>query len=281
VVINFKEHGEVAVATDKSHGGYGRRGRWWRVLFWSTFNVVLGVALQVAVQFVMTRTLHLRSPLRITRTLPLPFGIIKDLVRGFALREVCSFSECNGFILTPPQLLSYLLHRYGLHSARAPLRSQHLAWHHGLPAPYSLVAHYDHPLAYLLRVVLPTYIPAAIFRFHLLTYHLFLALVSLEELFVYSGYTYLPSGFILGRMARRQELHLMTNGKGNFSPYGAADLLAGTAMGSDVFEDILEEAERKELSEKAQKKVRQVGKQAKGRKDKAMKRLRGQENDED
>lgn len=144
-----------------------------------------------------------------------------------------------------------------------------------------MAAHYDHPLAYIVRVVLPTYIPAVFFHFHLLTYHLFLALVSLEELFVHSGYVSLPTGFILGRMARRQELHLMTKGKGNFAPYGAADLLAGTAMGSDVFEDVIDEAEEREIPEKVQRRVRGAGKQARSKKDKVVRRLRAHVVDDD
>jgi hypothetical protein len=133
-----------------------------------------------------------------------------------------------------------------LHTSYSPLAGVHRSWYHSLPATYSLTAHYDHPLAYLVRVWLPTYLPAAIFRYHLLTYHAFIAVVSLEELFVYSGYSYMPLSVLLVRLARRQELHLMTGASGragNFSPYGFADLLAGTSMGTDVLDDVRVEEE--------------------------------------
>ena len=90
---------------------------------------------------------------------------------------------------------------------------------------------------------LPAYLPAVIFRFHLLTYQLYLALVSLEETFAYSGYNVLPSGLILGGMARRQERHLMSTGEGNFGCFGALDFALGTSLGQDVVEDVTEEVE--------------------------------------
>ena len=112
-----------------------------------------------------------------------------------------------------------------------------------------MVANYDHPVAYIVHVFLPTYIPALLCRFHLLTYHLYLAIVSLEETFAYSGYNVLPSGLVLGGIARRQERHLMGGGEGNFGSLGAMDFLLGTSLGQDVIEDVTEE-----LEEEVQKK---------------------------
>ena len=151
-----------------------------------------------------------------------------------------------------------MLHRFALHADRAPLRDAHEAYYHSLHVPYSLAAAYDHPLAYLVRVVLPTYLPAALFRFHLLTFHAFLALVSVEELFVYSGYSVVPSGFILGGMARRQERHLLGGGCGNYSAYGLVDLLVGTSVGTDVLEDVADEAEKKEVGKRAKGRAKQI-----------------------
>ena len=112
-----------------------------------------------------------------------------------------------------------------------------------------MVANYDHPVAYIVHVFLPTYLPAMLFRFHLLTYHLYLAIVSLEETFAYSGYNVLPSGLILGGIARRQERHLMNNGEVNFGCFGALDFALGTALGQDVVDDVTEEVQ-KELHRK-------------------------------
>ena len=125
----------------------------------------------------------------------------------------------------------------------SPLTKRHISWQHSVSPPYSLVANYDHPLAYLVRVFLPTYIPAVLFRFHLLTYDLYLALVSLEETFAYSGYNALPSAFILGGIARRQEQHLMGDGDGNFGCLGLMDFALGTSLGQDVGEDVRGEVE--------------------------------------
>ena len=59
---------------------------------------------------------------------------------------------------------------------------------------------------------------------------MYLTIVSLEETFVHSGYNVLPSGFILGGMARRQERHLMGDGDGNFSCLGVTDFVMGTSI---------------------------------------------------
>ena len=235
----LKEHGADAIPTRALRGA-----RLWRVVLIASLNVILAVLVQTGIDWALTRVLHVRSALRISRALPLPWEIVKDIVRGFVLREG----------------LSYVLHRFALHARNAPLARVHDGYYHALHVPFSLAAAYDHPLAYLVRGFLPTYLPAALFRFHLLTFHAFLALVSLEELFVYSGYNILPSGFILGGMARRQERHLLGDGSGNFSAYGLIDLLVGTSVGSDVLEDVADEAEKKQVGRKAKGKARQVEK---------------------
>ena len=101
------------------------------------------------------------------------------------------------------------------------------------------------------------------FRLHLLTYLLFLALVSLEELFAYSGYSVLPSGFILGGVARRHERHLMGGAEGNYSAYGLADLLMGTSLGSDVLDDVRDESERRDVPRRISGRVKDAGRKAK------------------
>ena len=85
VLVNIKQHGDLAIATSAEQ----KRGRWWKVLLLSTFNVVLGVALQTGIEFLFTHVLHIRSALKVTTKLPMPWGIAKDLVKGFVCREVC------------------------------------------------------------------------------------------------------------------------------------------------------------------------------------------------
>jgi hypothetical protein len=240
------------------------REKWYRVSAWSLFNVLLSIAIQGAIDYLFTKVLRIRSALKITTSLPMPWGIAKDLLRGFLTREI----------------LTYLLHRYILHSRSSPLSSRHKSWSHtpNLPAPYSLTAHYDHPLAYLVRVFLPTYLPALLFRFHLLTYLLYLVLISLEETFAYSGYSTVPTNFILGGIARRTDTHFLVKGEGNFAPFGLVDWCAGTSIGDDVLEDLEREADRHDLNGKVNDAVegaKRTGRQVKGRA--GRRKIRGSE----
>ncbi|KAI4290290.1 MAG: hypothetical protein L6R35_000425 [Caloplaca aegaea] len=241
LAAKVKEHGEKALPTGEEQGG--AKSRWWQVALVSTGNVLLGVAMQMSVELLFTKILHIRSALKISTSLPMPWGIAIDLIRGLFLREI----------------LSYILHRYVLHHPDSPLTDYHVRWQHTIAAPYSFVANYDHPLAYAVRVFLPTYLPALLFRFHLLTYHIYLAIVSLEETFAYSGYNVLPSGLILGGIARRQERHLLGEGRGNYSCLGVCDFVAGTSLREDVLDDVREEAANHNVQEKVKGRAKKAG----------------------
>ena len=244
-----KEHGELGIATAQA----GRR--WRNITLVSTGNLALGIVLQLAVEILLTRVLHVKSALKVTTTLPFPYALAKDLLKAFLAREI----------------LAYCLHRFALHHDKSPLRLRHRRFYHSLEAPFSLTAHYDHPLAYLVRVWLPTYLPAVIFRFHVLTYFAFLALVSLEELFVYSGYAVLPTGLVLGGMARRHERHIMAGVDGNYGAYGLIDLLAGTGLGNhDLIDDVREEAEKRDLEGRGKIKAKEVQKRVRKLRDRAQ-----------
>lgn len=168
------------------------------------------------------------------------------------LLRLCTSSEICADKL---QVMTYVFHRYGLHSDQSPVTKLHADWQHTVPAPFSLVAHYDHPVAYLIHVFLPTYLPAVFFRLHLLTYLLYLAIVSLEETFAYSGYNMLPSAFVLGGIARRQEKHLMGGGKGNYGCFGLLDFAMGTSIGETLVDDVVDEAEEKRVAKKIKGKI--------------------------
>ena len=155
--------------------------------------------------------------------------------------------------------MTYVFHRYGLHSRQSPLTKTHTNWQHTISPPFSLVAHYDHPFAYLIHIFLPSYLPAMIFRFHLLTYLLYLAVISLEETFAYSGYNMLPN-FILGGVARRQEKHLMGGGNGNYGCLGLVDFVTGTSIGEDLLDDVIDDAEEKQIAKKTKRNVKAAGK---------------------
>ena len=240
LAVSTKQHGDIALPMGEAHGGW--KGRWWRVALISIFNLLLGVLIQLATSLLFTRVLHIRTSLNISRSPPFPWSIAKDLLLCLFLREV----------------LTYVFHRFVLHSPRTRLSKWHVEWQHSIAAPFSLVAHYDHPLTYIIHVFLPTFLPALALRLHLLTYNLYLAVVSLEEVFAYSGYNVLPSGFILGGIARRQERHLMGAPDGNFGCFGLVDFLLGTSVGTDLVDDLVDEADKKQVGKKAKGKAKTI-----------------------
>jgi hypothetical protein len=85
-----------------------------------------------------------------------------------------------------------------------------------------------------------------------LTYLLLLSIVTLEETLTMSGYTIVP-GIMLGGIARRQNLHSESCGKGNFAPWGMFDWLHGTSIGPDVIDDARDEAEKHQVKERSGK----------------------------
>lgn len=147
-------------------------------------------------------------------------------------------------------MLQYVIHRYALHSPASFVTKHHKSWYHSLKSPFPLTTHYDHPVPYLLSNFIPTYGPAALFRFHLLTYLIYLAIVSLEETFAYSGYSTMPTSFFLGGIARRVDTHLLSNGVGNFGPWGILDWICGTAVGDTIEDDIREDFDESDMDEK-------------------------------
>lgn len=75
-----------------------------------------------------------------------------------------------------------------------------------------------------------------------------------------SGYTILPSTILVAGMARRQEMHMMSSGKGNYAPWGVLDWAHGTTVGDqDVMDDINEEMEKHDVQGKASSALDNVG----------------------
>jgi sterol desaturase/sphingolipid hydroxylase (fatty acid hydroxylase superfamily) len=130
-----------------------------------------------------------------------------------------------------------VLHRFALHREKSwYLASLHESWYHCLRVPYPLTAHYDHPLPYLIHKFIPMYLPAALFRFHALVFFLYLAIISIEELFSHCGYRFFPIGWLEGIAARVDE-HLDDGGNCNYGLWGFVDLLAGTYKGDGGGDD--------------------------------------------
>ncbi|KAL2221191.1 sterol desaturase family [Thermoascus aurantiacus ATCC 26904] len=282
----FKAQGETGLPAGSRRGRTGRREA--KVVGWAVVNLVLSVAVQGAVEYVLTRVAGARSALRVSIKLPMPWEVAKDLVRGLLGREVgrsilcfCSIvprrrgrsyrirwlkfrvSVSMTYAYVQLQILSYFIHRYSLHSRDSFVGRYHRRWYHSLRAPYPLTAHYDHPAAYMLSRFIPTYGPAMLFRFHMLTYILYLAIISIEETFTYSGYKIMPTNFFLGGIARRVDMHVLSCGEGNYGPWGILDWICGTAVAersttsvedsSDLQDE--EEMEEYEIDEKVRRAI--------------------------
>ncbi|KAL9055194.1 MAG: hypothetical protein Q9162_003687 [Coniocarpon cinnabarinum] len=213
-----------------------------RIVGLAVLNTLIAVTLTVGIDFIFIDVLHMRSVLRITSRLPTPWTLILDVVKAVMMRGV----------------IMYYVHRFLLHGGRyLPLLSKaHRDYAHSLANALPFAAAYDHPAPYLLHRWLPLYLPALLFRMHIFTYMAFNALVSLEEAFVYSGYQVLPSTILLTGMARRQERHILSNGKGNYAPYGILDFAHGTSIGEgDVIDDLEREAKKRDVKGKANRAV--------------------------
>lgn len=219
-----------------------------RIVGVATFNTLLAIAVQAVIEFLLTEFVHFRSGLRVSTFIPPPWSILKDVLRAIVIR---------GF-------LHYAVHRYVLHaSARSsPLARWHRDWAHSIRYPFSLAAAYDHPVCYLLAQWLPVYLPALLFRYHVLTWHILVAITSLEELFIHSGYAVLPTSILLSGMARRTDRHYATKGQGNFGHWGVLDWVFGTTCAgeADVMDDLKDEAEKQNVKER----VSDTKKNAKG-----------------
>jgi hypothetical protein len=237
---NVKAYGEKNLPSRLGNG------RLLRIASVAVANVLLSVALQAIFEMLFTDILNLRSILKVTSLVPLPWSIAKDVVKGLALRGV----------------LHYYIHRYLLHTYDSQLKTWHLKWQHSVQLPFSLAAAYDHPVCHLLVNWLPDFLPAYLFRFHVLTWHIFVAVTSLETLFIYSGYAVLPSSIVLAGMARRTDAHFVTAASRrepcNFGHWGILDLLMGTNCKdtASVFDDLQGEAHKHRFEKRAQKAAR-------------------------
>lgn len=81
--VGLKAQGESGLPMRK-----GIRRRELKILGWSFFNLLCSVIVQSLVEVLFTRILKIRSALKVTTTLPMPWSIFKDLVRGWLAREV-------------------------------------------------------------------------------------------------------------------------------------------------------------------------------------------------
>jgi len=85
----FKSQGQLGIAT-KQKGG---KKKMWRVAGWSLLNVILNIAIQAAIEFLVTDVLRMRSLLQIKGSkwglnhLPYPWTMIKHAAMGLVARN--------------------------------------------------------------------------------------------------------------------------------------------------------------------------------------------------
>ena len=65
-----------------------------KVAAWAISNMLLGVVVQAVVETVLTRGLGMKSALKVSTRLPLPWGILKDLLRGLLDARYVLFLPC-------------------------------------------------------------------------------------------------------------------------------------------------------------------------------------------
>jgi hypothetical protein len=92
LAVGIKRQGAPALPTRTGGVAGTRRGKgrpqWYQVIGLSIFNVCLGVAIQALIEVLFTEVLHIRSALKVTTTLPMPWSIAKNLVEALVIREV-------------------------------------------------------------------------------------------------------------------------------------------------------------------------------------------------
>ncbi|KAL2818966.1 hypothetical protein BDW59DRAFT_174967 [Aspergillus cavernicola] len=213
--VVFKGQGEAGLPTGNKRGKPTSKEV--KVAGWALINFALGIAAQTATETFLIKIPMLKPAVHVTMSVPMPWDITKHLLWGFFVREHTPSTATSCTLECPIFALISTAHR---------------AWHHSLRAPFPLTAHYDHPLAYLIGVFIPMYIPVMFLRFHMITFLVYTVLVSIEETSVFSGYYVIPS-FLLRGIARRMEHHLSFGGKTYFGRWGFLDLITGTGGYAD------------------------------------------------
>ncbi|KAI2929767.1 hypothetical protein CBS147320_3728 [Aspergillus niger] len=229
--VLLKAHGEQGLPTGSKRRGV--RVREIKVAGWSFLNIFISIAVQAAIETLRIGYFNTRSALKVSFTIPIiPWNIAFHLACVLLLREI----------------LAYTIHRFVLHNDKYRITryisSLHQTWYHSLHAPYPSTAHYDHPIPYLLGNTVPTLLPAVFLRLHMITYAMYLSIVSLEETLAYSGYSAMPMDFfLLGGIARRVEKHLLNRAAGNFGPWGIVDWFCQTTIGDEEGEVLIADTE--------------------------------------
>lgn len=88
--IAVKAQGEAGLPGGKKR--HTLRVKQFKVAGWALFNICLSVAAQAAIESLLVRGLGVRSAIKVSMKLPMPWGMVKDMFLGLLVREVRSRS---------------------------------------------------------------------------------------------------------------------------------------------------------------------------------------------
>jgi len=91
LAVGLKTQGGAALPTRTGGAKVKRRNgkpEWYAVAGLSVFNICFTTALQAGIELLLTEILDWPSALKVTTTLPMPWSIAKDVLKGLLLREV-------------------------------------------------------------------------------------------------------------------------------------------------------------------------------------------------
>jgi hypothetical protein len=89
--VVIKAHGELGLPAGSKRSKI--RAKDFKVAGWALANLALSIAAQAAIELVRTKLLGMRSALKVSMRLPMPWEIVKDLFRGLFGREVSDRSS--------------------------------------------------------------------------------------------------------------------------------------------------------------------------------------------
>ena len=87
--VVVKAQGESGLPGGRKRGRI--RAKELKVAGWALFNLCLGIAAQAAIETLLVQGLAMRSAVKVSMKLPMPWEMVKDLVRGLLGREVGHF----------------------------------------------------------------------------------------------------------------------------------------------------------------------------------------------
>jgi hypothetical protein len=84
--VAIKAQGEAGLPGGKKR--HPIRAKQFKVAAWALFNICLSVAAQAAIESLLVRGLGVRSAIKVSMKLPMPWGMAQDMFFGLLCREV-------------------------------------------------------------------------------------------------------------------------------------------------------------------------------------------------